>query len=233
MGNSRVSARFALGIALLLASAGLQAQPAEYEFRVLLDDKEIGSHTFRVSDTDRGREVDVRARFDVSILFVPVYSYRHENREFWRDGCLKRIESETDDNGTFYEVEGHAGDRGFVVTSTGGEEVHSGCIMSFAYWDRSILEQRRLLNAQTGDYLEVSVEPLGGETLETALGNIQTEAYRLRAPEKDVDITLWYAVEDGRWVALESRVKSGRTIRYLPQRIPPGVMAGNGETRNL
>jgi hypothetical protein len=213
--------------ALLLGFAGIaQGEQREYAFRVLLEDKEIGTHRFLVKETAEGRRVAIEADFAVRILLVPVYSYRHENTEMWRDGCLQRIESSTDDNGSYFSVLGRSDGAEFLVEANEDRARHSGCVMSFAYWDRSILEQTRLLNAQTGDYLDVSVEALGPTDFETSEMAVPAEAYRLQAPEKDVDITLWYAREDGRWLALESRVKSGKTIRYLPD--PQAMPARTG-----
>ena len=103
-------------IHFLLASAALVvATPAlgmakssaqdELTFEVSLDGQPIGMHRFRMAHDGATRVVESEALFDVRILRVPVYRYRHSNTEIWRNGCLKRIDSETDANGTPYAVD--------------------------------------------------------------------------------------------------------------------------------
>ena len=103
----RASVTCLAGGCLLLSAAALSTVPEavdELSFDVLLDEERIGSHTFRISDSEGGRRVQTEAAFDVIILFVPVYSYRHNNTEVWRSGCLQQISSRTDSNGEQYAV---------------------------------------------------------------------------------------------------------------------------------
>jgi hypothetical protein len=46
--------------------------------------------------------------------------------------------------------------------------------------------------------------------------SVAADIYRLRNADEQIDISLWYARADGRWLSLESRVEGGRVIRYLP-----------------
>ena len=83
--------------------------------------------------------------------------------------------------------------------------------MSFAYWNPRFLEQPRLLNPQTGEYVVVEVEELGRDVVELDGREIPARSVRLTA--RQMDITLWYS-EDAEWLALESVAKGGRIIRY-------------------
>jgi hypothetical protein len=82
--------------------------------------------------------------------------------------------------------------------------------MTFAYWNPAFIGQTRLLNAQTGELLEVAFEPAAAAL--TAAAGPGSRAYRLSAGE--LDLTLWYS-ESMQWLGLESRTGSGRLIRYL------------------
>ena len=202
------------GIATASATTG---SANDLLFRVLLDDKDIGVHRFRVSSQDDRELVEIQADFDVSFFAIPVYSYDHRNREVWRDGCLERIESKTDDNGDEFRVEGEArGDRFVVSTQSDTTELDAGCVMSFAYWNRDFLSQGRLLNAQTGEYLPVDVEEAGTERLTLGDASVQALRYRLVNREEEIDISVWYDAASGRWLSLESRVGDARVLRYLP-----------------
>jgi hypothetical protein len=209
-------------VALWLASSGVLLGASgggdrEMVFKVMLDDKDIGMHSFRVS-REGGREiVDINAEFDITFLAIPFYSYDHVNRETWVDGCLDTIASTTDDNGDDFRVEGRDQGRSFELATRDGQiELDDGCVMTFAYWNRDFLAQPRLLNAQNGEYLAVEVADEGVERIEVGEQQVTSNRYRVRNRERGVDITVWYARDNGQWLSLESRVEGDRVIRYLP-----------------
>jgi len=186
---------------LLLVAAVLAPGPAfasverEWRFRVLLDGSEVGTHPFRVTENGGGRLVTSDARFKVKLLFINAYTYAHEARERWQGDCLSELDARTDDNG----------ERVTVRTRP------PACVMSFAYWNPRMLQQTRLLNAQTGELTEVRIEPLGEETLRVRGAPLNARRYAVHAARFRVD--LWYAA-DASWVQLESRTASGRLLRY-------------------
>jgi hypothetical protein len=186
----------------------------QWRFRVYLDDKEIGYHHFTLTQSGAQERLDTRAEFDITFLRLPLFSYRHSNVEHWNNNCLQRITSHTDQNGTQFRVEGMATDDGFMITSNSGESTLPSCISSFAYWDKAFLEQDRLLNSQTGDYVDVVVEYLGENTLTIAESAVPAQHYRLTAG--DLDIEVWYA-HDGRWLALQSTTTDGSLLRYVAE----------------
>ena len=171
-----------------------QAVSRSWNFRVLLDGREIGRHTFSREEAGDAARVVVEARFDVRFLFVTAYRYEHRAEERWRGGCLVSLEARTDDNGVRKDVRVQPRD----------------CTWSFAYWDPAILRADRLLNAQTGEVLPVRATALGVETIPVRGRETAATRHRLTAPGLSID--LWY---DGpEWVALESSVEGGRRLRY-------------------
>lgn len=66
----------------------------EWRFRVLLDARQVGAHTFRVTERGGGeRRVASDARFKVKFLFVDAYTYVHAARERWQDDCLEELDA--------------------------------------------------------------------------------------------------------------------------------------------
>lgn len=193
------------------------ATEREMVFKVMLDDKDIGLHSFRVSREDGREVVDINAEFDVTFLAIPFYTYEHVNRETWVNGCLDTIESSTDDNGDEFRVDGRDQGASFeLATQDGAVELEAGCVMTFAYWNRDFLAQPRLLNAQNGEYLSVEVSDEGAEEISLGGRTVAANRYRVRNTEQGIDVTVWYARDSGEWLSLESRVEGGRVIRYLP-----------------
>jgi hypothetical protein len=193
----------------LTAGAGTGS---EWRFRVYLDDREIGYHHFTLEQDSNTRRLVTEARFDVTFLKLPVFRYRHSNEEIWNDRCLARISSSTDENGRQFRIEGSAGENGFLLSTRDGDRSLPDCVRTFAYWDRTFLESSRLLNAQTGEYLDVEVLDLGKQTI--ALRDSVQAAHHYRLHSAQATIDLWYS-ETGRWLALESTTDSGRVLRYV------------------
>lgn len=199
--------------ALLLLIAGTPpslAATGDWDFRVLLDGREIGRHRYTLQDAGEGAVLTSQAQFDVRVLFISAYRYVHQAEERWQDGCLRSLASRTETNGERISVRAQSQDGGLAVTGPAGSDLHDGCVMSFAYWDPRILEAERLLNSQTGELVPVEVTPQGREMVAVRGQPRPAERHRISGP--GVSIDLWYA--DGRWVALEALAAGGRRLRY-------------------
>jgi hypothetical protein len=199
----------------VMASAELFASAAgapqkEWRFRVYLDDKEIGSHNFYLTESQDGQQLRSEAQFVYKLLFVKLYEYQHSNTETWQGECLAGIESETDANGKPYRVSGERADGGFRVVGSKGEAVLPDCVMTFAYWNPDFLQQQRLLNTQNGEYVEIEVRPPAADTLAVRGAELPAQRYSLKAG--DLEIDLWYS-PDREWLALET-LTGGRKLRY-------------------
>jgi hypothetical protein len=194
-----------------LAAAGDAAR--KLNFDVFLDDRAIGYQRFVLATTGEGMRIETRAEFEVKLLRITAFEYDHRNTELWRDGCLKAIDARTDSNGKQFAVSGRAQGDTFVVGTNGGERRLGGCVASFAYWNSKLLTQRReLLNSQTGEYVPVRIDSLGRDRIRIGEREVPVERYSLKG--KEIDITLAYEAGSGEWVALDSRLDGGRTLRY-------------------
>ncbi len=210
----------ALLVMLLGASAAAPAAAStlDWRFQVSLDGKDIGFHEFTVRDEGERRVLETRAEFDVKFLFINAFSYRHRNTEIWRDGCVTRIDAETNSNGDRLIVRGEREEGGFSVVDNDGEETLPACVQTFAYWNPDVLDAGRLLNSQTGEYEDVNVTLEGEDTIDVDGEPVEALRYRLEA--RGGDIRLWYSAGDRIWLALEAPAKGGRTIRYRPLAVP-------------
>jgi hypothetical protein len=209
-----------LAVAVLGCLASLQPITAyasaeqEWRFRVYLDDREIGHHHFTLTRDGRQERLATQAKFDVRFLKIPLFSYRHDNVERWSDNCLEQISSNTDQNGKKFRVEGQATGDAFQVRTNTGERALPACVSTFAYWDKSFLQRDRLLNSQTGEYLDVEVDYLGEKPLALQAAEVRAHHYRLTANKLDIEV--WYSLDD-RWLALQSTTDSGRLLRYVAE----------------
>jgi len=210
----RVTTRLLLALALVWPSIQL-AGPLDHQWRftVLLDGKPVGHH--HVDLTGSNGEVEYRSetRLDVKILFLTVFRYLHTDAESWRDDCLTRIESNTNNDGKPEFVRGSRGDTSFVVaTNKGSNQLTAPCVMTFAYWNPRILSASQLMNAQTGEYVPVRITDLGPDQVLVNGSPIPAERYAIVGDK--LNIELWYAAE-GRWVALATTTEGGGRLQYV------------------
>ena len=185
-----------------------------WNFKVLLDDKPIGYHQVRIDRQDNRKAVHTKAEFDVRFMFIPVYSYVHDTRETWENGCLINITSTTDDNGDDFFINSKPLNQRLALETQDGMSSFDGCVRTFAYWDIEMLQSTHLLNTQTGKYQAVTVTDMGSGTVN--LENNEVEARRFKLIVEDMTIDLWYT-NDMHWLALESTTASGAVLRYVPQ----------------
>lgn len=201
-------------LAFVSAGAAMAQEQADkaWQFRVFVDDKEVGTHVYRLEERGGRRELVTEADFEYKALFLTLYDYEHRNEETWEGDCLAEIRSRTDDNGELYRIEGERREGSFVVDDNEGTDELPACVMSFAYWNPAFLQEQRLLNSQNGDYLDVEVSEPTPDTRMVRGESVPAMKYRLRAGE--LDLRLWYTAGEGEWLALESITESGRVLRY-------------------
>lgn len=203
--------RPAVGLTALALAGAAAAQT--WDFEVRLDEKPIGTHRFVVGGTAAAREVDSRASFDVRLLGIPVYRYRHQAQERWQDDCLRELHARTDDDGRPLRVD---------LQRDEAAPDSPGCVMGFAYWHPRLPTQRRLLNPQTGEIEDVRFERLPDATVTAQGRELVAARWRLSttppgspgAPGTPQELVLWLDRADGRWIGLDARVRGGRLLSY-------------------
>jgi len=193
-----------------------QTTRKSWNFIAYLDDEKIGYHNFEIINKAGEMIVNIQAKFDVSFMFIPVYSYEHKNKEVWSNDCLISLDSSTLDGGEklFVNLSNNKGIT-HIVTPDNNIKKNS-CIRSFAYWDYELINSKALLNVQTGELIDVNYDFIGIENITINNQPISARHYQLNGKDSDgklININLWYN-SDNKWLALESRLDNGRSLRY-------------------
>jgi hypothetical protein len=210
---------FARSGTILLLSFGASIFAEEnatevFNFKVSLDNREVGWHKFVVETKGNQLTVSSKAKMDFTVLMVKKVAYRHEATETWLGDCLQAFESKTKRNTKIFLTSGSVKDGDFYVNRNGEEVLVSKCVKTFAYWRPAWLDDEFLLNVETGKYTPISLE-----VTEDQLTNMTKRVVGLPKTE----IHLAYD-KSGNWQTLESELKIAGTLRY--QRINESV----GET---
>ena len=210
--------RTAVALALALAAAATAAMPpAEWNFTVRLDGKPIGTHRFVLAHEGDGHlALSSEAQYDVTLLGIPLYRYRHRASERWAGGCLASIDARTDDNGRRTEVRGQVqGGRFDVQVRDEGRPAPApaappGCLMSFAYWNPALAEQRRLLDPGSGRIEATAIATLAAVPTDLQAQAQPARGLRIGGLAQPIDV--WYLGD--RWVGLDTVVGDGRRLSY-------------------
>lgn len=199
-------------LATLMIAASLPALANQtWDFRVFLDQKEIGTHRFELVDRDGERELISNARMAVKLLFVTAYTYDHHDVEHWNGDCLSRLSSTTDDNGDKHRVDVQRRDGETVVQTLEGTQRLGQCVLTFAYWNPAMLQQTELLNSQDGEQVKVKITDAGADAI--VVRGVRTPARRYELRSQKLSIDLWYS-EQQEWLALESKTERGQKLIY-------------------
>jgi hypothetical protein len=190
---------------------------AEWRFSVTIDDKPLGTHRFVLEgrEGDATRTLTSDARFDVELLGLSVYRYRHSARERWKGDCVADLTARTEDGGTTTEVTARAtggalaveiaDDKGRMTRATG-----RGCLMTFAYWNPALGNQRELLDPGTGRIESVEIKALSPSRLDVRGRSVVARGWRIVGLARPIDV--WYDGEQ--WVGLDTAVAGDRRLAY-------------------
>lgn len=197
--------------ACCLPWASLAATPRldPIKFTAYRNDSRFGFHTVSFERVDGQLIVSIEISFDYKLAFIPLYRYRHRNREVWLDDQLIEIETETDDNGTEYRVSGKAVDDGFQVKGSSGDFTATAAVQPTSYWRESSLEPAEWLDTQNGNIVRSTLSSTPDQAFPVNGEPVEATAYAL---EGDITCTLWY--HEGRWVGLRFIASDDSVIDY-------------------
>lgn len=101
------------------------------------------------------------------------------------------------------------------ITTPAGSKSESGCLMTYAYWNPALRDQKRLLDPQTGQVDAVTVERAGSGSIPVGGRDVAATDWRIGGGESPID--LWISDQDD-WVGLDAGVGNGR--HKLSYRLP-------------
>ncbi len=200
------------------------SQPTQpLDFTAYRNGSRLGFHRIDFAEEGKRLIVDIEIVFDVKFTFIPLYGYRHRNREVWEDGRLMSMSTETDDNGTDYKVEvTRDGDR-LLVDGVDGRLELPGDTLTTSYWNEAAMANSAWLDTQRGQLVRSEVIKKPAEAVRVKGRDVEATPYDLAG---DITCTLWY--RDGRWVKLRFLGEDGSEIDYTLERFGQSGFGQNG-----
>ena len=239
-------------VALAVAGGGIFAQPAaataeevaraaqcsgvdpillygpEADFEVRRDETPIGRHRITFTRRDGRLVVDAEFRIAITVLGFTVYSYEYRSEEIWRDGCLRSVQADIDDNGERWSMTARGQDGVLKVTGPADSYTVDRRVFPTNHWNAEVIRSSAVLNTLTGKVNNVAIERVGTETVPTGTGPRRATHYRFTG---ELHTEVWYD-DAGRWVKLRFPSKDGSTIDYVCRRCGPPVSAATTRERN-
>jgi hypothetical protein len=209
--------RRALLAAGIVAAAPRAAQAAlalpasgRLAFEIRRNGQPIGRE--RLDFRNEGDLLTVAFEVDMQVKLgpVPLFTYRHEGTERWRDGRFESLETRTTTNGAAERLSAKRTEAGIAVNATKHQFTAPGAAAPLTHWNRLALSGP-LFNPQTGALFRVNVRR-GEEAATTLAKGLKVPAERY-AFSGEFDLVDWYDV-DGVWAALRAKAKDGSTIDY-------------------
>jgi hypothetical protein len=148
-------------------ACGLYPADDRWRFDVLRHDEVIGDHVFSFSRDAGSRNagdlvVEVAIDIAVGFLGVTLFRFTHRAEEVWRGGLLQALTSDTDDDGTPWQVRYER--RGDVLRGSvnGAPAEGPGNILPASLWHRDTPTATRLLDTVDGGIKPVAAVVLAG-----------------------------------------------------------------------
>ncbi len=223
--TSHPRARVAAGLAaaflgfLLFAppAAALDAPDGTRRWSIWRNGDKVGDYVLTFSHENGLLVVENRIDIVRRLLAVPVWRYKHVERESWRDGRLIALEASTNSDGKKANLSVRATGDGLTVNGAAGDVVLLTTIDPSTLWSVEMTRASQLLDVETGGVLAVHIVEGAEEPVE--LGAQQDARARHFSVSGDLARELWYG-QDGIIVRMQYLDAEGVTIdfRAAPQR---------------
>jgi hypothetical protein len=206
----------AAGLTPGLVMASDLAPPVQesLSFKIFWQGSDIGRHVQTIVPMGGNGSFTVTTSVDmlVKVAFITAYRYEHEGQEVWREGFLQSVASRTHDDGEDVEMSGTRTAEGFETQGKFGHVIAPHNVMtSNTLWSPKILDERRVLDSQNGDVMNVSTQFEGKDKVDVPEGVEEARKYRFVTPTMAGHI--WYD-ETGDWVKGLFK-KDGEAVEYI------------------
>ncbi len=200
-----------LTLLLLLTSVPAWAKPQNIEFEILRGGKPFGTHKIQFS---QGKNDTLVAKIDINMNYslgpVTLFTYSHSNKEVWKGNRLVSVNSTTNDDGDKFLVEATWDRERLEVRTKDKLYDAQASVLSTSYWNKKMLDSKKLLNTQYGTIEDISVRSDGMGTMMVAGEKRNVRKYLVNA---SVPVTVYYDAKTNEWVGLEFTAR-GSPVTY-------------------
>ncbi len=198
-------------LAMLVAAptAGAATAPGRLEFSVTRNGEPFGTHSVVVTEANGELSVRNEVSLRAGVGPLTVFRFEHECTERWRAGALQAMQCETLEDGRRTELTASRTASGIRVTGPSGATTFPADSLPTTWWTTSVLSRNRLIDAETGEAMPITVTRRGTETLTIGGQSVRTTRYLVQGT---LAMDIWYD-DQGRWVRTAFTARNQR-IEY-------------------
>ena len=209
--SRRIICLLVLIVGLSSPVAAIELPPLDkLEFSIVRNGSEIGRHDLTFSRQDGIVEVVSNTAIDFKLGFIPLYRFRQEGREVWKENRLEELRTLTDDNGTSLDLAIARENDGLKVSLNGAVKDNMPEAIPASLWNRRLAESPLLIDTVDGDRKSVTVQDLGDEAI--IVHGIPTVARRFTV-EGEMQRDVWYGKDDA-LLQVRFTARDGSEILY-------------------
>jgi Family of unknown function (DUF6134) len=187
---------FAISVCLFSAACPVWADDTEQrEFSIFVDGKEAGSSRMTLIQKDDGISY-MSATLDVKFrhLLVLDYALKIESQEWWKDGRLIGMKTNSTENGKKNEVTIAGDDKQLRMRVNGKESMLKSEVWTTSFWKladaRFHNKQVPIVESDTGKEFNSDLKYVGREKLK--VGNQLHDCYRFLVTAAPGPVDLWF-----------------------------------------
>ncbi|SMF80373.1 hypothetical protein SAMN06265365_10931 [Tistlia consotensis] len=165
------------------------AETTTLDFEIFRGQEPIGKHTIAFTRDGQRLDVAIEVAVELKLVGVVVYRYSHQGREAWQGAYLQSLETDTDDDGTKSQISGQRVEKGFQVHSMSGTYTVSAGVIPGSYWNSDLVQTNALIDVETGELFDITVEDRGEDVVEAAGENVRAHRFRVKGNRI---VHLWY-----------------------------------------
>jgi hypothetical protein len=164
-------------------------------FRVYADGSPVGWDRYQFEHNGDTLHVRRSVSIDISWFYLDLATYRHKSHGIWVGDTLTKLNSQTDFNGTKYQVLSERKNGRFVVSEQGERSesespiIRTGRVIPTSWWTPEVIGAEHVLDSQYGEFRNLEYQSKG----RTPLPNIESvdrgRKYKIMG---DINLTIWF-----------------------------------------
>ena len=169
-------------------------------FDMIRKNKVIGNVETIFTKTDEILTIRTEINVSIKFLFIQAYKFSQTYIETWAGDEFIEFDGHTDfEDEREYFIRGKDTKNNFIATGMDGKLILDKNILPLNYWNKEILNKKKVFDTQKGIVREISVKKESDEIIKISGREFKAEKYILNGSTNPKDkgpfpqYTLWYA----------------------------------------
>lgn len=191
--------------------------PAGYtkSFHIKYKGRRVGFHHIEFFPDNENLVVKIHLEIIVRLGFIKLVDFRHDSVEYWENGQLAAMVTETKEQGKRRYAKLVMGEDGIVIEGSRFTGIIDIPVKPASFWNPETLAEKQLINHQNGEVIDVETVFLGRRELDVLGKTVNVLKYSFAKGDA-------YFTGDGEWVGGAFRKKRDAVYEICDKsQLPP------------